>query len=493
MEGEDPDTGTTDAPTTTDGTPPDGTPTMLFGTFRLWLTLVGLVTILAGLLFGYDQGIISGALGFIQSEFSLSSFMTEVVTSWVTLGALLGALAAGLLADRLGRRAAIITAGVLFCVGALVSGFAPDSGVLVIGRLIVGFGVGVASVAAPLYAAELAPAATRGRFVSSYQLAITIGILAAYIIDDLLSSSGNWRLMLAGAAVPGAALVLAMALMPETPRWLVRASRREQAATVVTRMRGSDHVEEALAAIDADLRDEADQPSWGEVFGRALRRPLLIGVGLAVFQQITGINAIIYYADEIFAEAGFTTPEEQARATLYAVGVVNVLATFIAVAYVDRFGRKPLLEAGLVGMFVSLAGVGAAFLAFDESTTAGGGPSTVGILTVIGLVVFIASFAFSLGPVVWTMISEIYPNRVRGRAVAVATAANWGAAFLVSQSFLSVVDAIGVGHTFWIFAGFCVVAFVWIRLRVPETKGRSLEEIAQMWSTEGDAHTEAAR
>ncbi|MCB1259943.1 MAG: sugar porter family MFS transporter, partial [Acidimicrobiales bacterium] len=301
-----------------------GEPTKLFGHIRLWLALVGLVTILAGLLFGYDQGIISGALQFIQQDFGLSQLLTEVVTSWVTLGALVGALLAGGLADKLGRRLTLILAGALFLAGALLSGLAPGTAVLVLGRLVIGFGVGVASVAAPLYAAELAPAESRGRFVSSYQLAITIGILVAYIVDDILSSSGNWRLMLGGASVLGVVLMVFVLAMPESPRWLVRARRSDDAARVLDKVRGTAYTPDAMAALEAELAADEDQASWGEVFSHRLRKPLLVGFGLAVFQQITGINAIIYYADEIFAQAGFTTPEQQARATLYAVGVVNV-------------------------------------------------------------------------------------------------------------------------------------------------------------------------
>jgi sugar porter (SP) family MFS transporter len=354
-----------------------------------------------------------------------------------------------------------------------------------VGRFVVGFGVGVASVAAPLYAAEMAPKESRGRYVSTYQLAITIGILIAYVVDDVLSSSANWRLMLGGAAVPGFLLIVVMLAMPETPRWLMRAGRRQDAAASLTKVRGSRGVDAALDEIQEDLAADADQASWGEVFGKAARRPLLVGVGLAIFQQITGINAIIYYADEIFASAGFVTPEEQATATLFAVGVVNVLATLIAVAYIDRFGRRPLLFAGLVGMTVSLLAVGTAFIALDENATNNGTtPSTVGIITLISLVVFIASFAFSMGPIVWTVIAEIYPNRIRGRAVAIATAANWGAAFLVSQFFLSLIDWIGSPATFYLFAFFSIAAFVWIHRSVPETKGRSLEEIQDLWAAD---------
>jgi sugar porter (SP) family MFS transporter len=223
------------------------------------------------------------------------------------------------------------------------------------------------------------------------------------------------------------------------------------------------------------------------VFSPALRRALWVGVGLATLQQVTGINAIIYYANEIFAEAGFTTAEQQAKATLYAVGAVNVLATFIAVAWVDRFGRRPLLLTGLVGMTVSLAAVGASFAALEKRPEGGATSTTVGgIVTVLALVVFIASFAFSMGPIVWTLISEIYPNRVRGRAISVATAVNWLAAFLVAQFFLSVVDAIGESTTFFVFAALCVVSFVFVWHLVPETKGRSLEEIQERWVVGGD-------
>lgn len=455
---------------------------LIFGRFGFWMAMVGVVTMLAGTLFGYDQGVISGALEFIQTDFGLSSFMTEVVTSWVTLGALVGALVAGGLADKLGRKNTGVLAGVLFCTGAAVSALAPGSAVLVIGRFIVGFGVGVASVAAPLYAAEMAPKQSRGRYVSTYQLAITIGILIAYIVDDVLSSSGNWRLMLGGAAVPGFLLIVVMLTMPETPRWLMRAGRRSDAVTSLTKVRGSRGTDAALDEIQSDLDAESDQASWGEVFSRAVRKPLMVGVGLAVFQQITGINAIIYYADEIFASAGFVTPEEQATATLFAVGVVNVLATFIAVAYIDRFGRRPLLFAGLVGMTVSLLAVGTAFITLDENATNGGTtPSTVGIITLISLVVFIASFAFSLGPITWTVIAEIFPNRVRGRAMAFATAVNWAAAFLVSEFFLSLIDWIGSAATFYLFAVFSIIAYVWIHRFVPETKGRSLEDIQDLW------------
>jgi sugar porter (SP) family MFS transporter len=440
-----------------------------------WLVMVGVVIMLAGLLFGYDQGVIAGALHGIQQEFTVGTTLSEIITSWVTLGALAGALVAGILADRFGRRPTILVAAGLFTVGAAVEAFAPGPVVLVIGRLIVGFGVGVASVAAPLYAAELAPAHLRGRFVSLYQLAITIGIFIAYAVDQALTNGDLWRVMLGVSAVPGVLLALAMVPMKESPRWLLRQGREADAVAALSAIDPSADVAAWKAETQAALAAEADQASWRELFGPTLRRPLMIGVGLAVFQQITGINAIIYYADEIFGAAGFRTAEEQAAATTWAIGGVNILATFIAVAFVDRFGRKPLLQAGLVGMAISLTCVGFCFHRLDASNA--DGLSIPAVCLLVGLVMYIACFAFSLGPVVWTVINEIYPNRVRGRGVALATAANWGSAWLVSQFFLTITDGIGQAATFWMFAGFAVLALVWITLRVPETKGRTLEEI----------------
>jgi sugar porter (SP) family MFS transporter len=452
-----------------------------------WLWLVGLVTILSGLLFGYDQGVISGALPFISKDFHLSDFLEEVVTSWVTLGALVGALIAGAVADRVGRRKTLISAGLLFFVGALVQSLAPGTTILVIGRFIIGGGVGIASVAAPLYAAEMAPASVRGRFVSSYQLAITMGILLAEIVDAVLSESGDWRVMLGLAVIPGAALAILMLPMPDTPRWLLKMGRRDDAREASTKVQGTDGVEGRLDEIASDVATEKrEQGTWRDVFGPSIRPMLKVGLGLAVFQQITGINAVIYYSDRIFAAAGFTSVQQQTDATILAIGVVNVLATFVALAFIDRFGRKPLLLTGLIGMTVALIGLTLSFVALEGYDNVKG-PSILGISTVVCLVVYIASFAFSLGPVVWTMISEIFPTRVRGKAIAVATAANWGAAFVVSATFLSLIDLIGTEGAFALFAFMSILAYVWISKRVPETRGKPLEEIEALFADQVEA------
>jgi sugar porter (SP) family MFS transporter len=444
---------------------------------------VAVVTFLAGLLFGYDQGVISGALPLLQDELGLTTLESEVVTAWVTLGALFGALIAGTIADRIGRRYTAILAGALFVAGALLEAAAPDALVLTIGRVVTGLGVGFASVVAPLYAAEVAPKAIRGAFVSTYQLAITFGILLAYLADDLLTPSEAWRLMFGLAVIPGVLMAIGFWLVPESVRWLLKMGRRDDARASLTRLEGPEAVDAGMSVIEQELEVEAreGEATWAEVFSVRLRKPIMIGIGLAILQQVTGINAIIYYANSIFEAAGFTTAEAQAKATLYAIGLVNFLATFIAIAWIDRFGRRPLLFAGLTGMGVSLFLVAVSFAFFTEAPEGATSVTPGSILTLVALVAFIASFAFSMGPVVWTIISEIYPNRVRGRAIAVATAFNWLAAFLVAQFFLSVVDAIGEATTFLLFAIMCVVSVVFVQRLVPETRGRSLEEIQSEW------------
>jgi SP family galactose:H+ symporter-like MFS transporter len=452
-----------------------------------WLAVVLAVVVFAGGLFGYDQGVISGALPGIKAAFSLNLLMVQVVTSWVTLGALAGSLAGGALSDGIGRKRTLLLAGALFTFGAVVQWSASDAAILVVGRFIVGIGVGVAAVAAPLYAAELAPANLRGRFISSYQLAITLGIFLAYLVNAQLlgaerSAGDAWRTMLGAAAVPGLALFLIALVAPESSRWLMMMGRRADAEAVSHKVEPDVDVGAHLDAVESALRKDREAAPWGEIFHREWRRPLMIAIGLAVFQQITGINAIIYYANQIFASAGFATEASRAMVTTWAIGGVNVLATLIAIAFIDYVGRRKLLLAGMIGMGASLAVVGVAFRFISPEGQTVAGPTAPGVVTVAALIVFIASFAFSLGPVVWTVINEVFPARVRGRGVALATAINWGSAYLVSQFFLSLEQAIGSSATFWLFALFCAIGWVWVWSVVPETKQQSLEQIQELWT-----------
>lgn len=447
-----------------------------------YLLAVGLVVMLAGLLFGYDQGVISGALHGIKKSFHPSTVVVEIITSWVTLGAMVGALAAGWMADRLGRRFTIILAAIIFVAGALMESLAPGTGLMIAGRLVLGAGVGIASVAAPLYGAENAPARDRGRFVSLYQMSVTVGIFLAYFADYLLISSDRWRIMLGISVVPGALLVLAVLPLKDSARWYVKVGRKKAAAAVLRRAEPGQDTDAQIADIEGAVSGQ-EQASWGEVFRKQWRRPLITAGVLAILQQFTGINSVIYYADTVFAAAGFKSPTTQSLATLWAVGGVNVVATLVAVLWVDRFGRKPLLLIGSGGMFLGLIVVGGAFVALSGSSAAQSGAATnAGTLALVGLIIFIGSFAFSLGPVVWTVINEVFPAHVRGKGVAVATGINWLAAWLVAQTFLTLVDALTTGGAFFLFAGFCALTFVFVRWFIPETKGKTLEQVQDMWS-----------
>ncbi len=443
----------------------------------LYVTMIAGVAALGGLLFGFDTGVIAGAILFIVPDFHLGPAAQGLVVSAVTFGALFGAVAAGTFADTIGRRWTNIAAGIGFIVGSASSALAPNVDVLIASRAIIGLAIGLASVAAPMYLAELAPARHRGRLVSLFQLAITVGILASYSVDRLLAPEHAWRWMLGLAFIPGALLVIGMIPMPESPRWLLKKGAEKAARQGLSLVRSADEIESEVREIQEDL--EHNRPAeWSELLMPGLRPALLVGVGLAVFQQVTGINTIIYYAPEIFQKAGLDHATTALAATI-GIGVVNVLSTLIAIWLVDRVGRKPLLLVGLAGMIVSLIAVGTAQqLGSSASVRADWlAPMTVGF---IGL--YIVCFAFSLGPIVWLMISEIFPNRARARAAAISTAANWMANFLVSLSFPVLLVLMGPWLGF-LYAAMGVAAVIFIIAYVPETKGKSLEEISREWRT----------
>ena len=445
----------------------------------LYTALVALIAALGGLLFGFDTGVISGALLFIVPEFHLGAAAQGLVVGIVTLGALAGALLGGAAADAVGRRRTNIAGGALFIVGSLVSAVAADVATLIIGRFVIGVAIGLSSVAAPLYIAELAPADRRGRLVSLFQLAVTVGILASFIIDEVFAPTHDWRTMLGIAVIPGAALVLGMLPMPESPRWLVKHGRTADARAALRRVRQAEDVDAELREIAGDIAQ--DRPAaWSELASPDLRPALVVGIGLAVFQQVTGINTIIYYAPQIFQAAGFGTATTALAATI-GIGVVNVLATVVAIALVDRVGRRPLLLAGLMGMVGSLLVLG---IAWRQAAAVG----WLGTVTVACIGVYIICFAFSLGPIVWLMISEIYPTRIRARAASVSTAANWLANFAVSVTFPLLRASLGTSVTF-LYALLGAIAIWFVARRVPETRGRSLEEIARFWRTWSDRST----
>lgn len=438
-----------------------------------FVTVVSWISALAGLLFGYDTGVISGAILFVKKDFSLNDFQEEVVVSAVLVGAVIGAIFGGKLADRFGRRNVLIQVGILFIIGAIGTALAPTPTWLAIGRVVVGIAIGVASFTAPLYISEVSPPQVRGKLVSLNQLMITIGIVVSYLADYGLSGARAWRWMFGVAAIPALILVIGLIFVPESPRWLMSRGLAERAREILKRIRQSSSVDAEISEIEQSLGKQ--EGGWREILSSSVRPALIVGIGLAIFQQFTGINTVIYYAPTIFQFAGFPSASAAILATA-GVGVVNVALTIVALRQLDRAGRRPLLLYGLIGMILSLAILGFAFLSPSLS-------SVIAWVAVISLAVYVACFAIGLGPVFWLMISEIYPLRVRGQAMAVATVANWGANLLVALTFLSLLHSLGRSWTFWLYGIIGVLAWIFVYKLVPETKGRTLEQLEEYWRT----------
>jgi MFS transporter, SP family, sugar:H+ symporter len=418
---------------------------------------------LGGLLFGYDTGVISGALLFIPDDFKLSPFLQGAIVAGLLLGAMVGAGVAGRLADRLGRRLLIIIAAIIFTAGALLAALSPTVEVLIAARFIIGLAVGSAALVVPLYLSEIAPTKIRGAIASLNQMMIVVGILAAFIVNAILASSHDWRLMLGLAAVPSLVLLVGMLFMPETPRYLVHTGDEEEARDVIEDLPGDDRPQERIDEIREVDRDEDDVTGLrGILKAKWVRPALLVAVGLAVFQQLVGINTIIYYAPTTLTAVGFGK-----TSAIYAnlvIGVVNVLMTIIAIKIIDRVGRKPMLYGGVAGMVASLLVLGISLSVLPTPHHPG---DPAAIFTLICLGTFIASFAATWGPVVWVMIPEVLPLSVR----------NWAANFLVAQTFPILLSAFGPGPVFLGYAGLGIVAGLFVKRFVTETKGRSLEEI----------------
>jgi sugar porter (SP) family MFS transporter len=441
---------------------------------RRFVNIAAAITATGGLLFGYDTGVISGALLFIRQDFApLSPFMEGIIVSTLLVGAVAGALSGGPLSDRFGRRPTVLLAAVIFGLGALAVAFAPSVALIVVGRFLLGLGVGLASMIVPLYIAEIAPADRRGALVSLNQLMITIGILASYIVGVIFTPIEGWRYMFGVALIPALVLGIGMFTLPESPRWLFNVGQTERARRVLSRSRSQEEVELEFREMEeikrAEEEQEGDRVGYVELLSPYVRPALIIGIGLAIFQQITGINTVIYYAPTILQGVGFSEGGAIA-ATALGVGVVNVGFTILAVRIIDRAGRRPLLIIGLIGMVISLALLGVVF-------ATGGAGGAAGLLATVCLGLYIASFAISLGPVFWLMISEIYPLNIRGKAMSVASLANWGSNWLVALTFPVLLATLGGAGSFWLFAVMGIVAWFFVYFRVPETKGKTLEEI----------------
>ncbi len=434
------------------------------------LTLYGKVAVmvvsLGGFLFGFHLGVISGVLTFLPNSFSLSVSTEGLIVSLLLIGASIGALSGGFLADRFGRKKTIIATAVIFTLGAAICTMANRVDILIIGRFIAGLGVGLISVAAPLYLSEVAPPKQRGAIVCINQLAGVIGIFFSYLVVFFFSKTGDWRAMFAVGMAPSLFLMFAMLFFPDTPEWLLAHQTKAAATSALKRLRKDlswkSHFDEMKVAASPQK-----DSSWRHLFKPDVRFALIVGVTLSILQQITGINGVIYFAPKIFATAGYDLATTATLATV-GIGAINVIATSIAVKLLDRAGRRPLLLVGCAGMAVALLVLVFAFY-FQLSS--------IGVIALVSLLSYVGFFAIGLGPVPWLFLSEIYPLSIRGKAMSVGITANWFFNFVIAQTFLDLILKIGSEGVFFLFAVLSVFAFFFIRRYVPETKGKSLEEI----------------
>ncbi|MDN5913725.1 MAG: sugar porter family MFS transporter [Pseudonocardia sp.] len=431
---------------------------------------IGLATTVAaagGLLFGYDTGVISGALLFIKPEFGLGDAGQQVLVSGLLAGALVGALAGGAISDSLGRKKTLLGVAAVFLLGALLSGLAPGLTTLVVARVVLGLSIGVSSVCVPLYIAEMAPKERRGRLVSMNQFLITVGILLSYLVNYAFAPIAGWRWMLALAAVPALAMLIGLVGASESPRWLVLRGRADEALEV---LRGSRTADEARAEID-EIRGTAREErrwSWADLRRPQLRPALMLGIGVAAVNQLVGVNAVIYYAPTILQ--GVFGSDAAAILATVGIGIVNALVTFVALSRIDSWGRRPLLLGGLVAVIGSLVALVVLFLLPSQA-------GVVGILIVVALCVYIAAFAASLGIGIWLVNSEVFPTGVRGKAGSLGATTHWGLDLVIASTTLTLITNLGESGLFAIFAVIGVAGFVFLYRLMPETKGKSLEQV----------------
>lgn len=434
---------------------------------------------LGGLLFGFDTAVISGAIGFIKLQFSLDTSMEGWLVSCGLLGCIIGVLLTGIVSDRIGRKKSIFLSGLMFLFSGIGCAFASGFNLLVIARMLGGVGVGMASVVSPMYIAEFAPAESRGRMIAWYQLAITVGILLAYFSNAWLVSYGHtqfsnntahwffsaetWRPMFLVMAIPSALFLILLLKVPESPRWLIASNQKEKAREVLEEVRPQ--MAAAKEMNDITMASQKAMIAPKSVMASSFRLPLIIGIVLAVLQQFSGINAIIYYGPSIFESAGI----DSSNALLFQViiGAINLAFTIVAIKWADKYGRKKLLTVGLSGIILSLTVCGLLFYTGQ----------TQGIALLVFMLLYIACFAFSLGPITWILINEIFPTGIRVKAVSICTMALWIAVWMVGQFFPWLIKHFGPAFTFWSFAIFSLINFIFSWKIVKETKGKTLEEM----------------
>ena len=437
-----------------------------------YVVLLATITAISGFLFGYNTGVINGVLLFLRRQFAPSDLGSEIAASAILVGALLGAAGASVIGDRYGRKKSLMFSAVLFTITPLAAAAANSVAWFSLARLFGGLAIGLASVLTPVYIAEISPSKKRGALVSLNQLGIVIGILAAYIVDWWLSGLGenSWRWMLAVAAAPSLIFFSGLFAIPESPRWLISRRRTNEATRTLVRLLGETEAAAQVRAINHSTA--AEQGSWRELFSRDMRKRLGVGMALALFSQLTGVNAVLYYGAVILSEHFPSQSPGMALASNVIIGMVNLIATIVAMIFVDRWGRRVLLMTASGGMAVGLAVLVVGLNVRDVSAY----PMLASIL------LYVAFFAFGMGPGPWLIISEIFPTTVRGRAASIATSTLWSGALVVTFTFLSLVHALKLWGTFGLFGAISIACFLYVWKMVPETRGRTLEQIQESWS-----------
>ena len=440
------------------------------------LLFVTLVAATGGFLFGYDTAVINGANQYLKSHFGLSPTQEGFAGASAILGCIPGAMMAGFLSDRFGRRKVLFLCAILYALSAVLSAVPRSFQEFLVARFIGGLGIGVSSMCCPIYIAEVAPAARRGRLGTLFQLGIVVGIFLTLFINAWIQGRGDeewnvsmgWRWMLGAEVVPAAFMLGLLFLAPESPRWLIQAGREPEARRILEDVSGPERAEAEIQAVRAVLSQEEGR--FGELFGGRFRPALIVAVALMAFSQFSGINAIMYYSTKIFTTAGIGVRDAFGSSVL--VGMVNVLFTFVAIGLVDKAGRRPLLIIGLGVQVIALGTVAGLFMA-----------GVGGMLLLVAILAFIAAFAMALGPIPWIVCSEVFPTKIRGRAMSVATFTIWASCYVVAQTFPMLNDhpAIGPAKTFMVYAAFSLGALVFVIMKLPETKGRTLEAIEASW------------
>ena len=447
---------------------------------RLFIIWISGIAAIGGFLFGFDTGVISGTIIFLQDAkgWALTDSQLSGVTTAVLLGAVFGCLISGKITDLIGRKKIIIITSVIFICGALLSGSAPDVHFLIVSRLFLGVGIGIASYSVPLYIAEISPTRNRGALVTINQLMITVGILVSYITDYWIANDADpfsWRLMFHIGVIPGITLFIGMFFLPETPRWLISKGRIEEGAMVLKKVEDANLIESSLNKLKDEIAtEEQNRGSIKNVFASGLKYPLIIGIGIMILAEFTGIDTIVYYTPKIFRIAGYISNEQSILPAII-VGGANVLFTILSLFLVDKIGRRPLYFIGLSGLVITLFSLGLCFYFQNELG------SHFSFLTIAAMFLFIGSFAVSFGPLSWLLISEIFPLKFRGLGMSIGAFTLWSATTIVNYSFLKIVDLLTLAGAFWAFSIVGIISCIWGFFYIPETKGKSLEYIEDHW------------